>query len=358
MHANLLFVPLFATLVCATGARAQSLESNLRTTGPGVTAVFEPQRLVIQQSSAVIYQGRTELVYGVVITPDGDVLTKASEIHGIDGAKLAVAIDETKYTEVEILGIDPVWDVAHLKVKAKDLKPVVYAPTSAVPQGTWVVANGATTRTKRRVLGGIVSAKIREIPTAGGAALGITLAEIKKGAPDKLVIEELNEKSGAKEAGLQPGDEITAIEGKPVKNREDIAKSLKDRKAGAIIKVTYRRKGESLTVDVRLMAREEMVDQMSRNDQMSGEFSAHRSGFPRILQHDILGAKRSVGGPLLDLDGRCVGMNIARANRAESFAIPVEDLKAITERMLRHAKDRAAEPAAPAPETPPAPSID
>jgi len=94
------------------------------------------------------------------------------------------------------------------------------------------------------------------------------------------------------------------------------------------------------------MAREEMMaDQMSRNDQMSGAFSERRSGFPRILQHDILGARSIVGGPLLDLDGRCLGMNIARANRSESFAIPVEDLKTIATRMLEQAKAKP-EPAA------------
>jgi serine protease Do len=58
-----------------------------------------------------------------------------------------------------------------------------------------------------------------------------------------------------------------------------------------------------------------------------------------VLQHDILGSKSVVGGPLLDLDGRCLGMNIARANRAESFAIPVEELKAIADRMLRQARE-------------------
>ena len=33
-----------------------------------------------------------------------------------------------------------------------------------------------------------------------------------------------------------------------------------------------------------------------------------------------------MGGPLLDLDGRCVGVNIARVNRCESFAIPAEEM--------------------------------
>jgi len=349
VHAKLP-IPALVIALALPAAAQQNLESNFRTTGPGVVAAFEPQRLVIQKSSAVIHNGRDEAVYGVVISPTGDILTKASELRDIKPEKLAVTIDEKRYATVKVLAIDPAWDVAHLKVEATDLVPVVYAPTSAVPQGTWVVANGATSRTKRRVLGGIVSAKTREITTAGGAALGVVLKKPEKDE-SQLQIDELQDKSGAKEAGLQPGDVITAIDGKPVKTREDIAKVLKDQKAGAMVKVTYQRKGESTTVEVRLMARNEMADQMSRNDQMSGLFSERRSGFPRVLQHDILGARSVVGGPLLDLDGRCLGMNIARANRAESFAIPVEDLKAIAERMLKQAKAKEAE----APNPPPAP---
>jgi serine protease Do len=57
-----------------------------------------------------------------------------------------------------------------------------------------------------------------------------------------------------------------------------------------------------------------------------------------VIQHDIIGDKSIVGGPLLDLDGRCLGMNIARANRAESFAIPVEDLKALAGKLMKAAK--------------------
>jgi serine protease Do len=72
---------------------------------------------------------------------------------------------------------------------------------------------------------------------------------------------------------------------------------------------------------------------------MSGEFSPRRSGFPRVMQHDILGSKSVVGGPLLDLDGLCIGMNIARANRAESFAIPVEDLHELSGRLLKQAEN-------------------
>jgi serine protease Do len=310
----------------------QSLDSAYRTTGTAVVAAFEAQRQVLQTSSAVMLDGRKEIGYGVVVSADGHILTKASEI--LDAKELAVTVDQVNYREVKLLAVDPTWDVALLKVEASGLVPVVYAPTSEVPQGTWVVANGATTRTARRLLAGIVSAKIREIPASGGAALGVVL----NGKSKLLEVDAVNEKSGAKEAGLQKGDVIVAIEGKKLKKIEDIAEILKDRKAGSTVKMTYRRKGEETTVDVRLAARGEMfTDQMNRNDQMSGEYSPRRSGFPRVMQHDILGSKSVVGGPLLDLDGRCIGMNIARANRAESFAIPVEDLKELAGRLMKQA---------------------
>ena len=330
MHAKLLLSAL--VLALATRAPAdQSLETAYRTTGPTVLAAFDAQRLVIQKCSAIIYDGRSEAICGTVISADGDILTKASELKLIK--KLSVTVDEKKYPDVKIVAIDDQWDVALLKIDASDLTPVTYAPTSAVPQGTWVVANGTTTRTHRRVLAGIISAKIREIPTAGGGALGVKL---KPGAKE-LEIDDVTDKSGAKDAGLQKGDVIIAIDGKPVAKLEDLANVLKDRKAGTSAKITYRRDQEEKTADVRLMARSEMTDEMNRNDAMSGAFSERRSGFPRILQHDILGAKSIVGGPLVDLEGRCIGMNIARANRAESFAIPVEDLKAIATRMLKKA---------------------
>jgi serine protease Do len=307
----------------------QNLESEFRTTGPAVTSVFEPQRAVLQTSSAVILDGRKEIGYGVVVSAEGHILTKASELEGVE--KLSVTVDRTNHKEVATLATDPEWDVALLKIDAAGLVPVVYAPTSEVPQGSWVVANGATSRFARRALAGIVSAKTREIPAAGGIALGVVLAAKEK----RLLIDEVAEGSGAQEAGLEKGDEILSIAGKKITRIEEISEALQDRKAGSTVEVVCRRDKKEFTAQVRLFAKGEMfADTMNRNDMMSGEFSRRRSGFPRVMQHDILGSNRVTGGPLLDLEGRCIGMNIARANRAESFAIPVEDLKQLAARLM------------------------
>ena len=69
----------------------------------------------------------------------------------------------------------------------------------------------------------------------------------------------------------------------------------------------------------------------SRNDKMSGKFSVRRTGFETVLQHDITLGPSDMGGPLFDLEGRLVGINIAKANRVEFFAIPVEAIKKVLE---------------------------
>lgn len=321
-----------AALCCSTVHSQQSLETNFRTTGDGVVAAFAPQREVIQKSSAVIYQGRKEIAYGVVISADGYILTKASEVDGV--AEIEVRVDTQHFEAAKVVMQDAGWDVALLKVEATDLVPIIFAPDSKLEQGTWVIVNGVTTRTKRRVLAGVISAKAREIPAAGGAALGLQLKE-----DDGLLrVEEVSEGSGAADAGMKKGDVILKVDGKKIAGIKELAEGMKEKKAGDKVKVSIKREGKPMELEVTLSAKGEIFANETRNDQMSGDYSKRRSGFPRIIQHDILGASNTMGGPVIDLQGRVVGMNIARANRAETFAIPVEELRKLAEGMVAQAR--------------------
>lgn len=322
-----------AVLIAAPVSAQQSLETNFRTTGAAVVAAFESQREVIQKSSAVIYDGRKEIAYGTVISNDGHILTKASEIENV--RKIDVRIDKFSFKDAQVLMTDPRWDVALLKVDASGLTPVVFAPDSKLARGTWVVVNGVTSRTNRRVMAGIISADAREIPPEGGAVLGVSLKEIEGG----MEVSEVSEGSGAEKAGVKKGDILTCIDGASVKGIEELSKLIGKMKAGTDVKVTLLRDGEKAELDVKLSARGDLFREVSRNDEMSGDFSNRRSGFPRVIQHDILAASLTMGGPVLDLEGRAVGMNIARANRAETFAIPVEELRELAEGMVRQASE-------------------
>jgi S1-C subfamily serine protease len=325
-----------AVVLLATGmaTAAQTLETPYRTNGTAVQAAFEPVRLALQDCSAVIQRGRKEIAYGTVMSPDGFILTKASEIG--DASGISVTIGEKVYPDPELVSTDPAWDVALLKIAATDLKPAPLALDQPDPaRGTWVVANGATTRTQRRIQIGIVAATAREIPHAGGPVLGVTFEEKAK----KLVVTEVAEKSGAATAGVEKDDVLLLADGEKITSTEVLGEIVKKHRVGDQMALTVERKGKKVELKVELKGRVDVFgEELTRNDVMSGRFSERRSGFPRVIQHDIIADRQRIGGPVLDLDGRCLGMNIARANRCETFAIPASDLKSIADRLISQAK--------------------
>ena len=58
-----------------------------------------------------------------------------------------------------------------------------------------------------------------------------------------------------------------------------------------------------------------------------GEFSTKTSGFPDAIQHDIPLRPVLCGGPLFNLKGKCIGINVSRAGRTKTYAIPTDDLR-------------------------------
>jgi serine protease Do len=307
----------------------QNLETDLRLSGVKTLAAFEAQRQVLQKSSAVISIGMEEIACGVVISEQGHVLTKASELR--DTEKITVTIDRQRFENVALIGTDEEWDVALLKVDATNLVPITYASMTDIPQGTWVVVNGASSRTQRRANIGMISAKPREIPPNGGLALGIVI----KNSSKKIELETVNPNGGAHEAGLRSGDVIIAADEKTLTKIDDLSETLDRYRPGDKVRITFMRGGKKSTVDVRLKPKTELFDiSANLNDKMSGDFSKRRSGFPRVIQHSVMGNRQTMGGPVIDLNGHCVGMNIARANRAETYAISADELKSIAERMM------------------------
>lgn len=315
---------------------AQGLPAEQRINGKLVWQAFEPQRSVLQVSSAVIYtddKSRIKSLYGVVVSEAGHILTKASEIDGKEHVTLRVGNE--LYTDVELVAVDDSWDIALLKVNAdQKFTPVLLSESEDVEMGHWVVSNGSTTRSQRRARVGIVSAVTRAIHTA--VILGV---EFGSGDKQKLKINKLSKENGAAKAGIKVGDVLVSAAGVELKKREDVLGVLKEKKPGDVIPVEVMRGDKKLKFDVELMAREDDGElPMDRNDQMSGgeeQLSKRRTGFARVIHHDTPLTKVSVGGPLLALDGQCVGMNIARASRVATFAIPAYELREIIERMIK-----------------------
>ncbi len=76
----------------------------------------------------------------------------------------------------------------------------------------------------------------------------------------------------------------------------------------------------------------------SENDsRVNGPRNDRLSGFDRVFQHDTVLDPDECGGPVLDTSGRVVGINIARAGRVVSYALPSSLVNAELTSMMREA---------------------
>lgn len=321
----------------------QSLTGDLRINGKSMRPAFQTSHQVLQKSSALVYiqpELSQRVAYATVLSSDGFLLTKASEIG--DGTQaLIVRIDRQIYRKVRWIASDPLWDVALLKVDgAQGLEPVQWREQEPV-LGQWLISNGASSRLRRRIRVGVLAAQTRQIPLRRAPlVLGVFLKEKrdeKNGA--YLEVGGIAVGQGADKAGVKQGDIFLEAEGLVLHTREDLLSVLFSKKAGDYLEMVFLRGGKKHAAHILLSLRPQSKPSISEV-MGGGDFalSHRREGFSRVLHHDTPLVKTGMGGPLLDLDGHCVGMNIARSSRVATFAIPSRECQKIAAELMEKAR--------------------
>ncbi|MBN6150834.1 DegQ family serine endoprotease [Xanthomonas sp. AmX2] len=101
---------------------------------------------------------------GFIISPDGYVLTNH---HVVDGAsEVKIKLTDRREFTAKVVGSDAQYDVALLKVDAKNLPSVRVGDSNGLKPGQWVVAIGSPFGLDHSVTAGIVSATGRSNPYA------------------------------------------------------------------------------------------------------------------------------------------------------------------------------------------------
>ena len=75
--------------------------------------------------------------------------------------------------------------------------------------------------------------------------------------------------------------------------------------------------------------------------EVNGEISARSTGFQKVIQHDSVLAPNECGGPIIDVYGNAIGINIARAGRVSSYAIPAKVVVPAVAEMLESVRGKA-----------------
>ena len=304
--------------------RAQMLEALSTLTDPYADAVV-----------AVLVDSR-DACYGTLIDDEGHVLTKASEL-GNPVRRVDVLLDDGQAVRARRLAEDRALDLAIIGIDPIDAVPVEFgdAPEPVLGDSLLTVGRGiAPLALGFRSLGPYVSGGS---DAAGRAFLGVTLraptdeerARIPGGV-GQVVGEVIPGGSGAA-AGIRPGDAIVRIDGVVLDAAEAAAAPLRARAPGDQVELQVVRDGEVKPMSVRLL-RPPFMDPRHLNE--GAEVSRRCTGFGEVIQHDAVVPAQNMGSPVVDSRGRVVGVNVARADRMKTYALPSRIVGPAVERML------------------------
>lgn len=257
---------------------------------------------------------------GFILSSEGFVVTNHHVVE--DAQAIRIALADNREFPVQVVGSDPVSDVALLRVEgtAKGLPSVYLGDSDALEVGDWVLAVGNPLGFDHSVSHGLVSAVGRELSTRPGLTQFIqTDAPINRGnsggplfnmrgevvgvvtaagngdglgfaVPVNLVkdllpnllengrvergwlgasvrtvplgvfVRAVTPGSPAERAGLKPGDRLVALNGRPVQSYRTLLRRLSVLGPGTALKLSLQRGAAGLDVKVTLGARPDDAD--------------------------------------------------------------------------------------------------
>ncbi len=328
-----------------SGSDSISIPAELRDNGPAALSLMLPAKgpgaLEIGNASTVsLFSGDDKLALGTVISADGMMVTKASQLGGKDNLK--VRLPDGSSVTAQLIGIDNTTDLALFDTHTIGLKAVIWADHSPI-LGTWLIAPGVAADGSPAVA--IVSVDTRPIPrimpldmSLGRRALLGIAPETKNGGKG-YIIATVAPDSAAEKAGLHIGDTIVEVDGKKLEGLEMLGKIVADKAPGTKLPLKIKRGDAELSLTPELQAPGEMGGGNAAGvtdliGQAAGDLSKRRTDFPAAFQHDGVVWASACGGPVLDLHGRCVGVDIARFDRICTFALPASEVQASVKRIL------------------------
>lgn len=326
---------LMATALALRAAEPWVLTDEERTNGSATLASLDSVRE--GAISGMVRVGATvkESVPGVVISPDGYVITAASE--AAQRRPLRAHLADGSSVEIREVKQDDELNVILLKLESATPPPVKWGESVSLKIGQWLFSIAGPSREIRM---GVMSARRRAIPDSGavlGVRFGVDDAEVG------VTIEEVAGDSPAEKAGLKAEDVVMAVNGEKVFRNENVARIISSHRPGDVVRVRYSRVGSESDCEVKLASKKHVL---MGEDFANHGISLRTDNFPEVIQHDQPLEPEDVGGALFDLEGRAVALNIARVDRVTNYALPVEKfLPQVTQWMEQDRKKNAAKTA-------------
>ena len=297
---------------------------------------LEPVVAKISHGAVEVRVWRKRVGFGTVVET-GKVLAKWSEVKR-DVRSLSCRTGAGEWLPAKVVGIYRDADLAVLEVEDMKAKPLVLGDENNLRVGSFL----ALARPDGEAAAmGIVSVLPRSLRESDRAFLGI-LMDLEFSGPG-VRIRRVQPDTGAAASGLKDGDVITKVMNREVNGNFELSSVLQRLEPGQTVRIGYRRGKERKLAEVKLGGRPDPrripYSRMERMNKMGGHrYSDVKDGFRDVIQSDMQLAPEDCGAPVTDLDGRVIGIAVARAGRIKTFIIPassVRDLLATKPAQLR-----------------------
>lgn len=275
-----------------------------------------------------VYSGNRQVSLGAVVDADGLIVTKASEVELRD--ELTCRFGNGQSYQAKRVLQDEANDLAILRIEAAEL-PTIRWSDAKINLGDFLLtpdSDGSVIKL------GTVSVQPRSTQTGERAFLGVQPMDGKLG----VAVFDVRPGSASYDAGLRDADEIIELDQQPIKKISDLVKAIRNRRPGDQVEILYQRKGVQQSVVATLGGNQISGERAARFKMMNrlGAVPSRRSdNFASVFQHDSPLFPENCGGPIVNLDGEVVGLNIARKGRAASYALPSSVVKQALQRLLQ-----------------------
>jgi serine protease Do len=279
---------------------------------------IKPVLATAAKSTVRVWSGSRRLAYGTVVGDGRKILTKWSEVARARGDLRVDAGDESR--AVKLAGVYQDEDLVLLEIEGKPLTPVNWS--LATPRLGGFLA--APQPDGRLAAFGVVSVLSRNLRDTDLAYLGVVGEAGFTGQGVK--IKDVDEKSGAHAAGLKPGNVILKVGERPISGLLELKNALIGVTPGAKVSLLVDADGGENKIEVTLGNRPQLPQyangRLEQMERMGGQVSQVRDSFTQVIQTDMRPKPNQVGGPVVDLQGRVLGITMARADRTRSFVMP------------------------------------